>query len=192
MKTYDCEPTLTDTQVFQFCQQGFPIRVILNIKQYLRPLATFRAEVVDTYNRYLAAAKSDCDNPLIRTMPEIDKLRGADPVDYDIKKGVGNHPRLGKMREVAMATQQLQTVLEGGTQMRTDEAKREVTAVTTLLDNLGEQIREVSDNDDAEVRQQSVPNLIGEYNRYLATVLEVVNHLTQQCALLTPLQPSFD
>ena len=124
--------------------------------------------IVDTYNKYLAAAKSACEHLFIQTMPEIEKLVGADPVDYDIEKGVGNHPRLSKMREVALAAEQLQTILEGGVEMKADKAQRELAGVVTLLENLGEQIEQAHRPelgrilDDSEGSRQSVQYLVDD------------------------------
>lgn len=134
--------------------------------------------IVDTYNEYLAAARSACEHPLIQTMPEIEKLGEADPVDYDIEKGVGSHPRLIKMREVALAAEQLQTILAESIQMKAGEAQSEFAGVVTLLENLGEQIEQANRPelgrilDNSEGSRQSVQYLVSEYNRYLATVLE--------------------
>ena len=128
--------------------------------------------IVDTYNRYLVAARSICDHPLIQMMPEIEKLVGEDPVDYDIEKGVGNHPRLSKMREVALAAKELQSILEEGVEMKDDKAQSELAAVVILLENLGEQIGQICALDDWEGSRQTVQYLVSEYNRYLAMVLE--------------------
>ena len=131
--------------------------------------------IVDTYNRYLAAGKSAYEHPIIQTMPEIEKLRGTDPVEYEIQKGVGNHPRLGKMREVAMGAKQLQTLLEGGVEMKADKAQRELAGVVTLLKNLGEQIGQVGVLDDSEASRQTVQHVVKQYNHYLATALRATD-----------------
>ena len=134
--------------------------------------------IVDTYNRYLAAARSACEHPLIQTMPEIEKLGEAGTVDYDAKKGVGSLPQLSKMREVAMATKQLQTILEGGVEIKADEPQREIAGVVTLLENLGEQIGQVYDEFHRDPQTESSRpslNLVMEYNRYLAVVLEATD-----------------
>jgi hypothetical protein len=137
--------------------------------------------IVDTYNEYLAAAKSVCEHPLIQTMPEIEKLGEADPADHDIKKGVGSHPRLIKMREVAFATEQLQTFLAESVQREADKAQHELAGVVTLLENLGEQIEQANRPelgrvlDNSAESRQSVQYLVSEYNRYLVTVLEATD-----------------
>ena len=134
--------------------------------------------IVDSYNSYLASAKITCDNTIIQAMPDIEKVDGlADDAHDDTPDNrddgrVGKNPQLQKMREVAFATKQLQTVLEG--EMKTREAKTEgeIFGAMTLLENLGEQmeqedaIREDSDSGDF------LRSLLEEYNRCLGIVLE--------------------
>ena len=148
--------------------------------------------IVDMYNNYLAQAKGACDNPIIQRMPEIEKLGEGDYVSNDtehkaipdsapfgqnisIFKGnpIGKNPRFQKMREVAFATKQLLTVLESA--IKTSEAKiqSEIVGLTTLLENLGQQIAYVLAM--GEGGGQAVQPLITEYNRYLGLVLEAVD-----------------
>jgi hypothetical protein len=141
--------------------------------------------IVDAYNSYLASAKATCDNSIIQSMPEIQKLGEADHAAGDtegqgaphfIRPGhrdveiplVGGNPRLQKMREVALAARQLQTALEGVVKTGKSKTQSAIAGVTTLLENLGEHIIAAQD----EAKYSMVPHLVGEYNRCLAIVLE--------------------
>lgn len=141
--------------------------------------------IVDAYNSYLTIAKAACDSPIIQGMSEIQKLREVDHaagdteghgLPHSIQSGyknveiplVGGNPRLQKMREVALAARQLQTALEGVIKTGESKTQSAIAGVTTLLENLGEQITVAQD----EVKYSMVPHLVGEYNRCLAIVLE--------------------
>ncbi|MBI1930900.1 hypothetical protein HYR99_42465 [Candidatus Poribacteria bacterium] len=134
--------------------------------------------IVDTYNSYLIGAKAACDHPMIQGLPEVEKLAYVAHEAEDTKR-VGKDPRLHKMREVAFATQQLLTVLEGA--IKTSEAKTqsEIVGLTTLLENLGQQLAHVQATTERLNREggesPSVQPLVAEYNRYLGMVLETVD-----------------
>jgi hypothetical protein len=135
---------------------------------------------VDAYNKYLAVAKTASDNPIIQGTLEIQKLGEADYAAGDTEYYddeiplVGKNPRLQKMREVAFATKQLLTVLEGMKQATDAKTQNEIAGVTTLLENLGEHIvqarRALKENPEQDERL--VRRLIVEYNQCLEIVLE--------------------
>lgn len=131
--------------------------------------------IVDTYNSYLAAAKSTCENPLIQRMSEVEKLGESSPTEYDIKKGVGNHPRLHKMREVALATKQLATLLMGQVQMDEAESRNEIAEIMALMENLEIQLDRFILVDNPEENRQSLQHLVEAYNSYLSMVLEATD-----------------
>lgn len=149
--------------------------------------------IVDTYNNYLVSAKSSCEHPLIQTLPEIEKLMETNQVDYDIRRGVGKLPRLQKMREVAFATKQLLTVLEGMIETEKSKAQSEIVGVMTLLENLGEQIGHAQEaiRENPEEVGQSVRHLVKEYNRYLGIVLEATDDAVL-AKMFSPLEPVVD
>jgi hypothetical protein len=146
--------------------------------------------IVDAYNGYLAAAKAAFDDPIIQGMPEIQNLGETDHVigdterqtiqrsvrDYDDHEIplVGWNPRLQKMREVALATKQLLTVLEGMKQATDAKTQNGIAGVMTLLRNLGEHIEHAQKalRESPEQIEQLVRRLIVEYNRCLEIVLE--------------------
>jgi len=152
--------------------------------------------IVDAYNSYLASAKTNCDNHIIQAMPEIEKVKVDQLVDDAHDKHnelVGKNPRLQKMREVAFATKQLQTVLEGA--IKTEEAKThsEIVGVMTLLENLGGQIGHAQEaiRENPEEGGQSVRRLVEEYNRYLGIVLETTDDAVL-AKMFSPLEPVVD
>ena len=149
--------------------------------------------IVDTYNSYLVSAKSSCEHPLIQTLPEIEKLMETNQVDYDIRRGVGKLPRLQKMREVAFATKQLLTVLEGMIETEKSKAQGEIVGVMTLLENLSEQIGHAQETirENPEEGGQSVRHLVEEYNRYLGIVLESTDDAVL-AKMFSPLEPVVD
>ena len=127
--------------------------------------------IVDAYNSYLATAKTASDHPVIQGFPEVEKLAYvADEAD-DTKR-VGKNPRLHKMHEVAFATKQLATILEGDIRARKSKAQSEIVGLTTLLENLGQQLPHIQAIGEDS---QSVQPLVAEYNRYLGMVLETVD-----------------
>jgi hypothetical protein len=146
--------------------------------------------IVDAYNGYLAAAKAAFDDPIIQGMPEIQNLGETDHIvgdterqtiqrsvrDYDDHEIplVGWNPRLQKMREVALATKQLLTVLEGMKQATDAKTQNGIAGVMTLLENLGEHIGYAQETlkENPEQDDQLVPHLIVEYNQCLEIVLE--------------------
>lgn len=146
--------------------------------------------IVDAYNGYLAAAKAAFDNPIIQGMPEIQNLGETNHIigdterqgiprsirDYDDHEIplVGWNPRLQRMREVALATKQLLTVLEGMEQTTEAKTQNEIAGVMTLLENLGEHIGQAQKTlkENPEQDEQLVRRLIVEYNRCLEIVLK--------------------
>jgi hypothetical protein len=149
--------------------------------------------IVDTYNNYLASAKSACEHPVIQKLPEIEKLMETNQVDYDIRRGVGKLPRLQKMREVAFATKQLQTVLEGMIETEKSKTQSEIIGVMTLLENLYEQIGHAQEaiRENPEEGGQSIRHLVEEYNRYLGIVLETGEDAVIE-KMFRPLEPVVD
>ena len=128
--------------------------------------------IVDAYNSYLVAAKTACDHPVIQGFPEIEKLAYV-AHEADDTKRVGKNPRLHKMHEVAFATKQLATILEGDIRARESKAHSEIVGLTMLLENLGQQLPHIQAI--GEEGGQSVQPLVAEYNRYLGMVLETVD-----------------
>jgi hypothetical protein len=149
--------------------------------------------IVDTYNNYLASTKSACEHPVIQTLPEMENLIETNQVDYDIRRGVGKLPRLQKMREVAFATKQLLTVLEGMVETEKSKTQSEIVGVMTLLENLGEQIEKarVAIRESPEEGGQSIRRLVEEYNRHLVLVLETKED-TVLTKMFSPLEPVVD
>lgn len=146
--------------------------------------------IVDAYNGYLAAAKAAFDDPIIQGMPEIQNLGETDHIvgdterqtiqrsvrDYDDHEIplVGWNPRLQKMREVALATKHLLTVLEGMKQATDAKTQNEIVGAMTLLENLGEHIKHAQETlkENPEQDERLVRRLIVEYNKCLEIVLE--------------------
>jgi len=140
--------------------------------------------IVDAYNGYLAAAKAAFDDSIIQGMPEIQKRIVGDTErqaprsirDYDDHEIplVGWNPRLQKMREVALATKQLLTVLEGMKRATDAKTQNEIAGVMILLENLGEHIGHAQETlrQNPEQDEQLVRRLIVEYNRCLEIMLE--------------------
>jgi hypothetical protein len=159
--------------------------------------------IVDAYNNYLAHAKDTCDDPIIQRMSEIEKLG---EVDYDaipdslladetdrhehiaIVKGIlmGRNPRVQKMREVALATKQLLTVLEGLIESEDAKTQNEIAGVMTLLENLGQQIGRAQEEGEGSIR-----HLVEEYNRCLEIVLEGSEDAVL-ARMFRPLEPVVD
>ena len=149
--------------------------------------------IVDTYNNYLASAKSACEHPVIQMLPEIEKLMETNQMDYDIRRGIGKLPRLQKMREVAFATKQLLTVLESMIETEKSKSQSEIMGVMTLLENLGEQIGHAQEaiRENPQEGGQSVRHLVEEYNRYLGVVLETGEDAVIE-KMFRPLEPVVD
>ena len=149
--------------------------------------------IIDAYNSYLAAAKAACDHPIIQAMPEVEKLAHVADEEEDTKR-VGKNPRLQKMREVAFATKQLQTVLEGEIKTREAKTQSEIVGVMALLGNLGEQIGYTQETirENPEVGEQSVRHLVEEYNRYLGIAMEATEDDTVLAKMFNPLEPVVD
>jgi len=148
--------------------------------------------IVDAYNSYLVSAKATCDNPIVQAMPEVEKLVHVATEDDDTKR-VGENPRFQKMHEVAFATKQLQTVLEGAIKAREAKSQSEIVGVMTLLENLGEQIGHTQEviRENPQEGGQSVRHLVEEYNRYLGIVLEGTEDEVL-AKMFRPLEPVVD
>ena len=156
--------------------------------------------IVDAYNSYLASAKANCDNPIIQSMPEIEKVIKVNPLVDDAHDKhntrdmrVGKNPQLQKMREVAFATRQLQTVLEGVIKTEAAKAQSEIFGMMTLLENLVGQIEHAQEaiRENPEEGGQSVRHLVEEYNRYLGIVLETTDDAVL-AKMFSPLEPVVD
>ena len=140
--------------------------------------------IVDAYNRYLSAARAACDDAAIGTLPEVEKLGGADHAT-ERRSRVGDNPRLHKMHEVAFSVRQLLTLLERAAETERARSEGEISGVIALLDNLGNQVRNLSRERSMKQigrREHAVAEfdafvrpLQEEYNRYLAIVIETTD-----------------
>lgn len=136
--------------------------------------------IIDAYNNYLESAKAVCSDPIIQSLSKIEKLGDIDDIPSKTRD-----PRLHKMHEVAFATKQLLTLLEGMVRTGRAGGQSEIVGVMSLLESLDRQIAEakmpllVKANLGAQVGEgqkvdrQLVHYLVEEYNRCLTMVLEI-------------------
>lgn len=135
--------------------------------------------IVDTYNSYLEAARESSDEILIQAMRPIN------PVDESTVKGipldselVGRDPRLQKMHEVSMATNQLLMVVEGALQNGSGDESSEIDGINVLLNALTSQLDSLQFREPArrsewhDTLAAALPPLIQKYNALLAVAAE--------------------
>ena len=127
---------------------------------------------VDAYNGYLALAKEVCDDPLIQSFTEIEKL-GDHERPLEREGDWGSDPRMHKMREVAFSARRLLTLMQGKAETQS-QGREGAFAVIVLLDGLGKEIERIrqAGREPIERFDELVKSLVDTYNRYLEIALE--------------------